>query len=31
MSDRFILEKKGHVMWLGFNRPERLNAMTIES
>ena len=31
MSDRFILEKKGHVMWLRFNRPERLNAMTIES
>ena len=31
MSDRFILEKRGHVMWLRFNRPERLNAMTIES
>ena len=31
MSDRFILEKQGHVMWLRFNRPERLNAMTIES
>ena len=30
MSDRFILEKQGHVMWLRFNRPERLNAMTIE-
>ena len=31
MSDRFILEKQGHVTWLKFNRPERLNAMTIES
>ena len=30
MSDRFILEKRGHVMWLKFNRPERPNAMTIE-
>ena len=28
MSDRFILEKQGHVMWLKFNRPHRLNAMT---
>ena len=31
MSDRFILEKQGHVMWIRLNRPERLNAMTIES
>ena len=31
MTDRFILEKQGHVMWLRLNRPERLNAMTIES
>ena len=31
MNGRFILEKQGHVMWLRFNRPERLNAMTIES
>ena len=30
MSDRFIMEKQGQVMWLKFNRPERLNAMTIE-
>ena len=30
MSERFILEKHGHVMWLKFNRPKRLNAMTIE-
>ena len=31
MTDRFILEKHDHVMWLKLNRPERLNAMTIES
>ena len=28
MTDRFILEKQDHVMWLKLNRPERLNAMT---
>lgn len=29
--DRFIIRKEGHVAWLLFNRPDRLNAMTIES
>ena len=28
MTDRFILEKRGHVTWLKLDRPERLNAMT---
>lgn len=31
MSDRFLIRKDGHVAWLIFNRPRRLNAMTIES
>lgn len=31
MTDRIIVEQKGHVGWLVFNRPDRLNAMTIES
>jgi enoyl-CoA hydratase len=30
-SDRFIIRRDGHVAWLLFNRPDRLNAMTIES
>ncbi len=29
MSDRIKLRKDGHVAWLTFNRPDRLNAMTI--
>lgn len=29
MSDRIVVRKEGHVAWLVFNRPERLNAMTI--
>lgn len=28
---RFIVRKDGHVAWLIFNQPQRLNAMTIES
>jgi enoyl-CoA hydratase/carnithine racemase len=31
MSERFIVRRDGHVAWLIFNRPDRLNAMTIES
>jgi enoyl-CoA hydratase len=31
MSDRIICKKDGHVAWLVFNRPDRLNAMTIET
>ena len=31
MTDRIIVRKDGHVAWLIFNRPNRLNAMTIES
>ncbi len=31
MTDRIIVRKDGHIAWLIFNRPERLNAMTIES
>jgi enoyl-CoA hydratase len=31
MTDRIIVKQDGHVGWLIFNRPERLNAMTIES
>lgn len=31
MSDRFIVRRDGHVAWLIFNRPDRLNAMTIEA
>ncbi len=30
-SERFIIRKSGHVAWLLFNRPDRLNAMTIDS
>lgn len=30
-GDRFIIRKDGHVAWLLFNRPDRLNAMTIDS
>jgi len=30
-ADRFIIRKDGHVAWLLFNRPDRLNAMTIAS
>ena len=31
MSERIKVRKDGHVAWLIFNRPERLNAMTIDS
>lgn len=31
MTDRIIVKKDGHVAWLIFNRPDRLNAMTIET
>ena len=31
MSDRMSVRKDGHVAWLTFNRPDKLNAMTIES
>ena len=31
MSDRMSVRIEGHVAWLTFNRPDRLNAMTIES
>ena len=31
MDDRIIVRRDGHVAWLVFNRPERLNAMTIET
>ena len=31
MCERFIIERESHVAWLILNRPERLNAMTIES
>lgn len=30
-KDRFIIKREGHVAWLLFNRPDRLNAMTIDS
>jgi enoyl-CoA hydratase len=30
-SGRLIIRKDGHVAWLLFNRPDRLNAMTIAS
>ena len=30
-EDRFIVRKDGYIAWLIFNRPQRLNAMTIES
>ena len=31
MSERILVRKDGHVAWMIFNRPDRLNAMTIES
>ncbi len=31
MSDRIKIRSDGHVAWLTFNRPQSLNAMTIES
>src|ERR1700676_3701356 len=31
MDDRISLRRDGHVAWLVFNRPDRLNAMTIET
>lgn len=31
MTDRILVRRDGHVAWLIFNRPDRLNAMTIES
>lgn len=31
MTDRIIVKRDGHVAWLIFNRPDRLNAMTIET
>lgn len=31
MNDRIVVKKDGHVAWLIFNRPDRLNAMTIET
>ncbi|MEE9597103.1 MAG: enoyl-CoA hydratase/isomerase family protein [Acidiferrobacterales bacterium] len=31
MSDRIKVNKNGHIAWLIFNRPDRLNAMTIET
>ena len=31
MEDRIILRREEHVAWLIFNRPDRLNAMTIET
>lgn len=31
MSDAITVEKKGPVAWLTLNRPEKLNAMTIET
>lgn len=31
MSDRIKVRKDGHIAWLTFNRPDRLNAMTIET
>lgn len=31
MTDRIIIRKEAHVAWMIFNRPDRLNAMTIES
>ncbi|MEZ5925198.1 MAG: enoyl-CoA hydratase/isomerase family protein [Hyphomicrobiaceae bacterium] len=30
-GERFIIRRDGHVAWILFNRPDRLNAMTIES
>ena len=31
MNDRIIVRRDGHVAWIVFNRPDRLNAMTIET
>ncbi len=31
MSDRIIVKKDGHVAWLLLNRPDKLNAMTIDT
>ena len=31
MSERILVRKDGHVAWLVFNRPDRLNAMTIDT
>ena len=31
MEDRIILRRQDHVAWLIFNRPDRLNAMTIKT
>ncbi len=31
MEERILIRKEGHVAWMLFNRPERLNAMTIET
>lgn len=31
MTDRILVQKDGHVAWLILNRPDRLNAMTIEA
>jgi len=31
MTERIIVRRDGHVAWLIFNRPDRLNAMTIET
>lgn len=30
MSDRILVEKVGHIAWMTLNRPEKLNAMTID-
>ena len=30
-KERFIVRHDGHVAWILFNRPDRLNAMTIDS
>lgn len=31
MPERIVIRKDEHIAWMVFNRPERLNAMTIES
>ena len=31
MTDAIKVKKDGHVAWLIFNRPDKLNAMTIET